>query len=48
MTIMEAGMLGIQFTLIRLVSSIPFIVLGSVLLERYFERINYKLPTIEK
>jgi hypothetical protein len=41
-------MLGIQFTLIRLISSIPFIVLGSILLERYFERTNYKLPTIEK
>jgi len=48
MTIMEAGMLGIQFTLIRLVSSIPFIVGGSLLLERYFEKANYKLPTIEK
>ena len=48
MTIMEAGMLGIQFTLIRLVSSIPFIIGGSLLLERYFEKANYKLPTIEK
>ena len=48
MTIMEAGMLGIQFTLIRLLSSIPFIIIGSLLLERYFERIKYKLPTLDE
>ena len=48
MTIMEAGMLGIQFTLIRLLSSIPFIIIGSLLLERYFEKIKYKLPTLDE
>lgn len=48
MTIMEAGMLGIRFTLIRLLSSIPFIIIGSVLLERYFERTAYKLPTLDE
>lgn len=48
MTIMEAGMLGIRFTLIRLISSIPFIILGSILLERYFERTAYKLPTLDE
>jgi uncharacterized membrane protein YraQ (UPF0718 family) len=47
MTIMEAGMLGIQFTLIRLISSVPFIIVGSILLEKYFERIKYLIPTLE-
>lgn len=47
MTIMEATMLGIQFTLIRLLASIPFIIIGSILLEKYFEKTNYTLPKLE-
>lgn len=46
MTIMEATMLGIQFTLIRLLASIPFIITGSILLEKYFEKTHYTLPKI--
>lgn len=46
MTIMEATMLGIQFTLIRLLASIPFIIIGSILLEKYFEKTDYHLPEI--
>lgn len=48
MTIMEASMLGIKFTLIRLIASLPFLIGGSILLGRYLEKISYKLPTIEK
>ena len=47
MTVMEAGMLGIQFTLIRLISSVPFIIAGSILLEKYFERIQYQIPFLD-
>lgn len=47
MTVMEAGMLGIQFTLIRLLSSVPFIIIGSILLEKYFERIKYQIPLLD-
>ena len=46
MSIMEASMLGIKFTVIRLVSSLPFVILGSILLEKYFEKTGYKLPII--
>ncbi len=47
MTIMEASMLGIKFTLIRLLASIPFIIGGSILLEKYFDKTKYKIPFIE-
>ncbi len=47
MTIMEATMLGLTFTLTRLLSSIPFIIGGAIILEKYFERIKYKLPMID-
>lgn len=48
MTIMEASMLGLKFTLIRLLSSIPFLIIGSILLGKYLEKNNYKLPEVEK
>jgi uncharacterized membrane protein YraQ (UPF0718 family) len=47
MTVMEAGMLGIRFTLIRLVSSVPFIIIGSIILEKYFEKIKYQIPLLD-
>jgi len=47
MTIMEATMLGLTFTLTRLLSSIPFIIGGAIILEKYFEKTNYKLPVID-
>lgn len=46
MSIMEASMLGLKFTLIRLIGSLPFIIGGSILLEKYLEKINYVLPLI--
>jgi uncharacterized membrane protein YraQ (UPF0718 family) len=48
MTIMEASMLGIKFSAVRLISSIPFIIGGSILLEKVFEKTNYKLPVLDK
>jgi hypothetical protein len=44
---MEATMLGLTFTLTRLLSSIPFIIGGAIILEKYFEKTKYKLPMIE-
>lgn len=48
MTIMEASMLGIKFTLVRLIGSIPFIIGGAILLGRSLERADYKLPVVEE
>jgi uncharacterized membrane protein YraQ (UPF0718 family) len=44
MSVMEATILGIKFTAIRLLSSIPFIILTAVILEKIFRKQNYKLP----
>jgi len=47
MSIMEASILGIKFTLLRLGLSIPLIILSANLLKYYFDKINYKLPKVE-
>ncbi|MFW6006869.1 MAG: permease [bacterium] len=44
MSIMEASILGIKFTAIRLGVSLPFIILSAIILSRYFNSIDYKLP----
>jgi uncharacterized membrane protein YraQ (UPF0718 family) len=46
MTVMEASMLGIKFSAVRLIASVPFIIGGSIILEKYLDRLNYKLPVI--
>ncbi|WP_026895275.1 permease [Clostridiisalibacter paucivorans] len=46
MSIMEASMLGIRFTVIRLIGSLPFIIIGAIMLEKYFEKSRYQLPLI--
>jgi uncharacterized membrane protein YraQ (UPF0718 family) len=43
MTIFEASFLGIKFTLIRLLISIPLIIITSILLGRYLSNKNFKL-----
>ena len=43
MAIFEASFLGIKFTTIRLLVSIPLVVISSELLGRYLERSNYKI-----
>ncbi len=47
MSIMEASILGIKFTLLRLGLSIPLIILSANLLKYYFNKIDYKLPKVE-
>ena len=44
MSIMEASILGLKFTLIRLGISLPLVIISAVLLGNYFDNINYKLP----
>jgi uncharacterized membrane protein YraQ (UPF0718 family) len=44
MSIMEASILGLKFTFIRIGVSLPLVVISSILLERYFKGRDYKLP----
>ena len=44
MSIIEASVLGLKFTLIRLGVSLPLVIISSILLGNYFEGIDYKLP----
>jgi len=43
MTIFEASFLGIKFTLIRFIVSLPLIIMSSILLANYLKRRNYKI-----
>ncbi len=43
MTIFEASFMGLRFSFIRLMVSIPLIVASSIWLGRYFEKRNYKI-----
>ncbi|MFC1952223.1 permease [Chloroflexota bacterium] len=43
MTLFEASFLGIKFTLIRLLVSLPLIIVTSMLLGKYLTRKNYKI-----
>jgi len=43
MTIFEASFLGIKFSLIRLLLSIPLVILGSMWLGNYLEKKDYKI-----
>ncbi len=44
MSIMEASIIGLEFTLLRIGLSLPLVVLSSVLLDSLFSTKNYKLP----
>ena len=43
MTIFEASFMGIKFSLIRLIVSIPLIILSSIWLGNYLEKRNYRI-----
>ncbi|MFW6035980.1 MAG: permease [Halothermotrichaceae bacterium] len=47
MSIMEASILGIKFTSIRLGISLPLVIISSIILSKYMNKINYKLPVVE-
>lgn len=44
MSIMEATILGPLFTSVRLLVSLPLVVLSSVMIEKYLLRCDYRLP----
>jgi uncharacterized membrane protein YraQ (UPF0718 family) len=46
MTMFEASFLGIKFTLIRLLTSLPLIIVTSIMLEKYLEKKNYELKEV--
>lgn len=46
MATFEASFLGIKFTLIRLLVSLPLVIVTSTLLGSFLERRQYKMPTI--
>lgn len=43
MTIFESSFMGIKFSLIRLIVSVPLVILSSIWLENYLENKNYKI-----
>lgn len=43
MTVFEASFLGIEFTIIRWLVSIPLIIISSVFLEKYLEKQNFSI-----
>ncbi len=44
MTIIEASILGIRFSLVRLLVSVPLVILTSSMMGRYLQRRGYTLP----
>ena len=48
MAIFEASFLGIKFTAIRLLVSLPLVIIASILLDRYLTKRNYKMIEREK
>lgn len=47
MSIMEASILGIRFTLIRLGVSLPLVIISAALLGSYFKKRDYALPVAD-
>lgn len=47
MSIMEAAILGPLFTAVRILVSLPLVIVGSILVERILLRSNYLLPDVE-
>ncbi|MFW6274101.1 MAG: permease [Halanaerobium sp.] len=47
MSIMEASILGIKFTTIRIGVSLPLVIISSIILGNFFSKIDYKIPKAE-
>jgi len=43
MTLYEASFMGVKFTMIRLLFSLPLVIITSILLEKYLGKRNYKM-----
>ena len=48
MTLYEASYMGMKFTIIRLLVSLPLIIISAILLEKFLEKSDYMLKSIEK
>jgi len=44
MSIMEASILGVKFTAIRIGVSLPLVIISSIILGNFFRDMNYKIP----
>ncbi|MGM0601816.1 MAG: permease [Bacillota bacterium] len=47
MSIMEASILGIKFTAVRIIVSLPLVIISSIILGKFFNKINYEIPEVE-
>ncbi len=45
MTLMEASIIGLEFTMLRIGLSLPLVVISSILLNKIFVELEYDLPT---
>ncbi len=45
MSIMEASIIGLEFTLLRIGLSLPLVIISSILLNKLFVSLEYKLPS---
>jgi uncharacterized membrane protein YraQ (UPF0718 family) len=48
MSIMEAAILGPLFTAVRILVSLPLVIIGSILIEKLLVRTQYRMPTVER
>jgi len=47
MSIMEAAILGPRFTAVRILVSLPLVVMGSLLIEKVLLRLQYRIPEVQ-
>lgn len=47
MSIMEASILGIKFTAIRIGVSLPLVIISSIILGNFFSSIDYQIPKVD-
>jgi hypothetical protein len=48
MILFESTFLGIRFSAIRIITSIPLVIISGILLGRYLEKKDYELPKIDE
>lgn len=47
MSIMEAAILGLKFTAVRILVSLPLVIIGALLIEKILLRLSYRIPTVK-
>ncbi len=48
MSIMEAAILGPRFTAVRILVSLPLVILGSLIIEKLLMGLRYRIPEVQK